>query len=368
MLIEQYVLNELNHLHHNLLLRKLNATQRVGNSIVYQNSKPYISFCCNDYFGLSKDSIVKQSAIAAIQKYGLGAGASRLITGNHELYKILEDKLAAHSNQEAAAVFTGGYTANIGTISAMMNRYDLIIADKYIHASLIDGAILSKAKLMRFKHNDCNSCEDLLKNYRHQYRNCLIIIDHVYSMHGDIAPVKEIADLAHKYTSWLAIDDAHGFGIVPVPSKPDIYLGTLSKACGSLGGYASSSKNVITYLHNKARTLIYTTALPISVVTGAIIAIDIVKQSFGKPLEAAKIFCKELNMPEPPSNIVSINMPNNQTALSTHKKIAQEGFLVAAIRPPTVPTPILRFAFTVNHKKNDIERLCDVIKSLSLDY
>ena len=365
MIIEQYVLNELHHLHNNSSLRKISPTQRVGGSIVYQQSKPYVSFCCNDYFGLSNNSIVKQSAIAAIQKYGLGAGASRLITGNHELYSILEEKLAHHSNQESATVFTSGYTANVGTISALMNRYDLIVADKLVHASLIDGSMLSRAQFIRFRHNDCNHCEEILKKYRHKYRNCLLIIDHVYSMHGDIAPVSDILSLSKKYKCWTAIDDAHGFGIVPLSGKPDISLGTLSKACGSLGGYASSLRNVIIYLHNKARSLIYTTALPISVVTGAIIALDIIKQSFGKPLIGAKIFCKALNMPEPQSNIVAINMPNNQVALSVQKRIAQEGFLVAAIRPPTVPYPLLRFAFTVNHKESDIRRLCEVIRSIS---
>lgn len=365
MLIEQYVLNELHHLEKNHLLRKLKPIQRLENSIVYHNSQQYISFSCNDYFCLASNPIVKQSAIAAIQKYGLGAGASRLITGNHNLYKVLEDKLAEYHNYESAAIFTSGYMANIGTIAATMNRYDLIIADKFVHASLIDGAHLSKAKLLRFEHNDCNHCETILKTYRHLYRNCLILIDHVYSMNGDVAPIQDIANLSEQYNCWLLADDSHGFGIVKMEHKPDIYIGTLSKSLGALGGYACSSDNVIKYLHNKARSFIYSTALPISIVTGAVVAINIINQHFGEPLHKAKIFCNELNMPEPQTNIVIINLPSNSAALSMQATLAKEGFLVTAIRPPTTLTPRLRFAFTTAHKKEDIIRLCQVIKSLN---
>ena len=362
MLLEKYVLNELHYLEHNSLLRKLDSTQKIGNSVVYNNSKHYISFSCNDPFCMSTNPIVKQSAIAAIQKYGLGSSSSRLITGNHDLYRILEEKLAQHSKQEAATVFSSGYIANIGTISALMGRYDLIIADKLIHASIIDGAQLSKAKFIRFQHNNPNSCEDILRNNRHLYRHCLILIDHVYSMDGDVAPVDEIAKLSKQYNCWLMVDDAHGFGIIEMKHKPDIYLGTLSKALGSLGGYVCSSKSVIKYLHNKARSLIYTTALPTSIITGAVVAIDIVKQHSSNPIDAAKLFCQELMIAEPKSNIVTLSLVNKNEAL-IQSKLLQERFLVKTIKPPTVPTPRLRFVFTVEHKENDIKKLCRILKS-----
>ncbi|MBQ4875075.1 MAG: aminotransferase class I/II-fold pyridoxal phosphate-dependent enzyme [Rickettsiaceae bacterium H1] len=362
MLLEQYVLNELHRLENQSLLKKIISTQKIGNSIIYHNSKSYISFSCNDSFCLTMNAIVKQSAIAAIQKYGLGSGASRLITGNNELYKILEEKLAKHTKQEAATVFSSGYMANLGTISALMSRYDLILADKCIHASIIDGAKLSKAKFIRFKHNSPDSCEDILKQNRHLHRHCLILVDHVYSMNGDVAPIEKMVNLSKKYNSWLMVDDAHGFGIIEMKHKPDIYLGTLSKALGSFGGYIASSRSIIEYLHNKARTLIYTTALPSSLIAGAIVAIDIVKKSFGKPVEKAKIFCKELGMLEPKSNIVILSLVG-KTESTIQKKMLQEGFLVRTIKSPTVPFPVLRFVFTIEHKESDIKRLCQILKT-----
>ncbi len=363
MLLDRYVLNELHLLESKNILRQLYSTQKVGNSIVYQNSKPYISFSCNDYFCLSNNPIVKQSAVAAIQKYGLGSGSSRLIAGNHELYRILEEKLAKRNDQESSIVFSSGYMANIGSISAIMSRYDLIVADKLVHSSLIDGATLSQARFIRFRHNDINHCEKLLKENRHLYRNCLILADHVYSMDGDVAPVKELVRIAKQYNCWSMIDDAHGFGIVPMNCKPDIYVGTLSKALGSLGGYIASSSNVVKYLYNKSRPFIYTTALPISVIAGAIVAIDIVKNSPDNLIEKAQYFCQELGLPEPKSNIVTINIDRTQETLIQHR-LTQAGFLVKIIKPPTVPTMRLRFSFTVAHKRNDIKRLCQVLRLL----
>ncbi len=363
MLLKQYASNELNRLKSIKLLRKLNSTQKLGNAVVYHNSQLYISFSCNDPFCLSTNPIVKQSAIAAIQKYGLGASSSRLITGNHDLYKMLEEKLAEESGHEASTVFPSGYDANIGVISSLLNRYDLIIADKLIHASLIDGAQLAKAKIIRFKHNNLQHCEDILKQHRRLYRHCLIVAEHVYSMNGNVAPIADLGTLSNQYNCWLLVDDAHGFGIVKMQYKPDIYIGTLSKALGSLGGYVCSSRDVIEYLHNKARSLIYTTALPTSVIAGAIVALDITKQHFAKPVEAAKIFCNELGLPEPQTNIIGLPLEDkNETQVQN--KLLQNGFLVKIIRPPTVMKSQLRFIFSIAHTENNIKKLCSVLKSV----
>lgn len=363
MLLEQYVLNELRHLKHQSLLRRLVSTQKMSGSLVYHNSRPYISFCCNDYFCLTTNPIVKQSAIAAIQKYGLGSGSSRLITGNHDLYRILEEKLAQVNNHQATTVFSSGYMANVGTISALMGRYDLIVADKLVHASLIDGASLSKAKFMRFHHNDLDHCREILQENRKLHSHCLILVDHVYSMNGDVAPIKDLSALAQEYNCWFMVDDAHGFGIKKMEVTPDIHVGTLSKALGSLGGYVCSSKSVIEYLNNKARSLIYTTALPTSIIAGAIVAIDIVQQSFGEPIKAAKIFCEEMQMPEPQSNIVILSLVDKNEAI-IQSRLMQNDFLVKTIKPPTVPSHRLRLSFSVAHKESDIKKLCQVLKSV----
>lgn len=363
MQLEQYVLNELHHLEHTSILRKLVSTQRIGGAIVSSNSSPYISFSCNDYFCLSSNPIVKQSAITAIQKYGLGSGSSRLITGNNDLYRILEEKLAQENNTESTTVFSSGYMANLGSIPALMSRYDLIIADKLIHSSLIDGSQLSRAKFIRFLHNDLNNCEEILKKNRHLYRNCLILAEHVYSMNGDVAPIEKIISLSKKYNCWTMVDDAHGFGIIKMKQQPDIYLGTLSKALGSLGGYICASKNIIQYLNNKARSLIYTTALPPAALAGSIVAIDIVKQLFGQPLKGARTFCEELGLPQPQSNIVVLT-PSNRNETLIQKTLLENGFLVKTIKPPTVPTSRLRFTFTIAHTEIEIKRLCRLLKTL----
>ncbi|AHX04502.1 aminotransferase class I/II-fold pyridoxal phosphate-dependent enzyme [Ehrlichia japonica] len=337
-------------------------TRSEAGNVIYQNDKKLISFSCNDYLGLIRHPLLKESAINAINNYGVGAGASRMITGDNVIYQCLENKLAKLYHTEMSLVFSSGYLTNVGVISALVHRHDMVIADKLVHSSIIDGIKLSSAKHYRFEHNDYKHCEDILKEYRGLHKHCFIVVEQVYSMNGDIAPIGQLKKLAEEYNAWLITDCAHGFGLIPCANS-DIYIGTLSKAIGVLGGYVCASKVVIRYIQNKARPFIYTTALPPMVIAAASSALDIIGESVNDtPIKLAKFFCKNLNLTEPNSHIVPLIMKDIDSALHAQQVLREEGFLVVAIRPPTVPTPRLRFVFSVNHSSSDIEKLCEVIK------
>jgi 8-amino-7-oxononanoate synthase len=348
------------------LFRELHETQRDGGVNITRDGKKMISFCCNDYLGLSQDQRVKMAAIVAIEKYGTGSGASRYITGNCPLYRELETKLAKMKGTEAATVFGSGYLVNLGAIPAFLGKGDLIIADKLVHACLIDGAKLSTAKLMRFSHNSVQKCEELLKKHRNDYNNCIILTDHVYSMDGDVAPVSELYDLAEKFDAWLMTDDAHGFGILP-NANAHIQMGTLSKSVGCYGGYICAQKDIVEYLQNKSRSLIYSTALPPSVLASAIEALNIIEERKGQSCNAlmnAHYFTQLLDLPVAQSPIVPLIFGDEEKAVKASEILADEGFLVSAIRPPSVPknTARLRFTFSSLHTKQNIDDLVSVIK------
>ena len=346
----------------NMYRELTSVTKREGSYIALQGDQKLISFSCNDYLGLIRHPLLKESVINAINDYGVGAGASRMVTGNNVLYESLESKLAELYCTEKALVFSSGYLANIGVISTLASRHDMIVSDKLIHSSLIDGIKLSQAKNYRFKHNDYQHCEDILKEYRSLHKQCFIIIEQVYSMDGDVAPVYHLKKIAEKYKAWLVTDCAHSFGLM-VCTNSDVYIGTLSKAVGVLGGYVCASDAVIKYIQNKAKTFIYTTALPPMVLATANTALDIISKNITDiPLQLAKFFCKSLNLPEPCSHIVPLVMKSISAVLHAQEVLKEEGFLVVAIRPPTSPTPRLRFVFSVNHKFSDVEKLCEVLK------
>jgi 8-amino-7-oxononanoate synthase len=362
------------------LFRELKDTQRRDGIYVSRGGKQLISFSCNDYLGLSHHPKVKQAAIDAIEKYGAGSGASRFVTGNNPLYNELESRLARLKNTEDAIVFGSGYLANIGIIPALVGKGDLIIADKLVHACLIDGAMLSGAKLMRFAHNNMQKCEELLQKHRHEFTNCLILTDHVFSMDGDVAPIGQLLELAGKYDAGLLSDDAHGLGVLESgiknleSRKPDsnyLQMGTLSKAVGSYGGYVCTSKKIADYLRNKCRSLIYSTALPPSVLASAIAALEIIENDaelVRRAGENARYFVSKLQvasckLQESQSSIVALILGSAEAAIKASKILEDEGFLVSAIRPPTVPpgTARLRFTFSALHKREDIEKLAKVV-------
>ncbi|NQU17933.1 MAG: aminotransferase class I/II-fold pyridoxal phosphate-dependent enzyme, partial [Candidatus Saganbacteria bacterium] len=277
----QFIKEELNNLKQSSLFRELKIIENNDSRIITINGKEYINFCSNNYLGLTHHPKVIKAAIEATKKFGTGAGASRLITGTTVLHQQLEEKLAKHKGTEAAIVFPTGYMANLGTISAIVSEKDTVIIDRLDHASIIDACKLSKAKLQVYPHKDMKALEKILQK-SDKYKKRLIVTDHVFSMDGDLSPVADISKLAEKYNAIMMIDDAHSTGILtnpyPLSPNPSIIMGTLSKALGSLGGFVCGSAELIEYLRNKARSFIYTTALPPAICAAAIAALDVIEK------------------------------------------------------------------------------------------
>ena len=365
------------HLH-----RELVPTARSDGVWVERDGRRLLSFSCNDYLGLSQHPRVRQAAVDAIEKYGTGAGASRLITGNHPLYVELEEKLARFKGTEAACVFGSGYLANAGIIPVLVGPDDLLLIDELSHACLWAGAQLSRARLEIFAHNSMEHVCGILSERRRNFSRALIVTDGVFSMDGDLAPLEAFSSIARGHDSWLMVDDAHGLGVIGGGRGSalagdkhvaiDLQMGTLSKALGSYGGYLCASRPVIELVKTRARTLVYSTGLPPATIAAAIAALDIVASDpelTERPLRKARRFAKLLGLPLPESAIVPILLGTPERALEASRTLEADGFLVTAIRPPTVPagTSRLRFAFSADHPDAEIERLALVVRRTILE-
>tara|TARA_B100001250_G_scaffold207127_1_gene177814 strand:- start:2021 stop:3187 length:1167 start_codon:yes stop_codon:yes gene_type:complete len=369
--------NKLSELDKDLLLRELLYADRLNNSELKINKDKFISFACNDYLGLSHHPELIKINNNVTKKYGLGAGSSRLVSGNSSLYKKLESKLANIKNTEDAIVFGSGYLANIGTIPVLMGKKDLILIDELSHSCLFSGSYLAKSKLIKFRHNNISDVKKILEKNRIKYEKCLLITEGVFSMEGDQAPLAELLDLVNSYDTWMMVDDAHGFGVVnegkgsnfinndflPIP----IQMGTLSKSIGAYGGYVCSSKPVIDLIRNRARSLIYTTGLPPGIIGSSIRALEIINNDHElvkKPIIASTYFSRLLKLKKPKSAIVPIILGSERKVLNLSKNLMEKGFLVGTIRPPTVPknTSRIRCSFNANHNMKDIEKLVEIIK------
>ena len=381
--LDIFCAEKINKLEEGASFRKLKTTHRVAEAQSRQAGKSLISFSCNDYLGLSHHPTLLEKANEAARLYGTGAAASRLITGNYPLLEKLEEKLAKLKNTQACLVFGSGFLANIGLIPALAGSDDLILVDELAHACLNSGARLSGAKVIRFKHNDCADLEHHLTTQRTSSSKCLILTDTVFSMDGDLAPLPALRDIANRYDSWLVTDDAHGIGVIGAgrgggfafnpPVVADVQMGTLSKALGSYGGYVCGSQKLIDLLVNRARSFVYSTGLPPMSTAAALAALEIIHQDptlVDKPLAYAKQFCDRVCIPTPQSPIVPVIFGDNDTVMAVSEKLANEGFLVSAIRPPTVPdnTARLRIAFNASHKTADIDRLADLICAAKKEY
>lgn len=360
------------------LRRRLVDTTRLDGIWALRNGRRLLSFSCNDYLNLSQHRAIKAEAIAALEQYGIGSGASRLVTGNHPLFGALEARLARWKTTAAACVFGSGYLANIGTIPALVGSGDLVLLDELSHACLWTGARLSRATVLPYRHCNLADLEALLAQHRATHARTLIATDGVFSMDGDLAPVGALAALAQRFDAWLMTDDAHGIGVVgngrgstfadgtPQPHVP-LQMGTLSKAIGAYGGYVCASDAVIALLHNRARSFIYATGLPPAMVAAALAALDLIERDpayAALPLAKAKAFARRLGLAEAQSPIVPLIVGDARAALEASRLLEAEGFLVIAIRPPTVPegTARLRFAFTAQHPDSEIARLADIVR------
>ena len=350
------------------LLRGLVATARTGGIWVERGGRRLLSFSCNDYLGLTQHPALKQAAIRAIERHGVGAGASRLVTGNHPLYAELEARLARWKGMPAACVFGSGYLANAGIAQALVGRDDLILIDELAHSSLWTGARLARASVQAFRHNDPRHVAALLDEHRARHGRALIVTEGVFSMDGDRAPLAELAALARQSDAWLMVDDAHDLAF-DGPERMDIPLriGTLSKALGAYGGYLCASQPVVGLMRNRARTLIYSTGLPPAVVAAAIAALELIEREPGigaLPIRKAKAFTRAAGLPEAASAIVPVEVGAASAALEASQRLEDDGFLVVAIRPPTVPegTARLRLAFCADHPDAEIERLAGAVR------
>jgi 8-amino-7-oxononanoate synthase len=345
--------------------RHLVAHRRSPGNHVLRAGRELVSFSCNDYLGLSQDPRVIAAARSALENFGTGAGASRLVTGSHPLYTELEDLLADLEHTDRALVFGSGYLANLGVIPALVGADDLIIADRLVHACMLDGARLSRAAVHRFSHNSLEHCRQLLIKHRARAGRCLILTETVFSMDGDRAPVPELLALAHDHDAWLLTDDAHGLGMLE-PQQADLQMGTLSKAVGSYGGYVCASADVIAFLVNRARTLLYSTGLPPATVSAAAEALRIIRDDpalRARPLRNARVFTAALGRDPAQSPIVPVIVGDAPRALAASAMLESHGYLTVAIRPPTVPTDTarLRFAFTATHQESDILRVAALL-------
>ena len=324
-----------------------------------------VSFASNDYLGLARHPEVIAAGQAALAAFGAGAGASRLAAGDHALYAPLEAQLARMKGQEAALVFGSGYLANLGTLTALMGEGDLILADKLAHACILDGARLSGATLKRFRHNDVAHAEALLTG-RGEYRNLLIVTEHIFSMDGDRAPLTELQALAQRYDGWLMVDDAHGLFDAP-PIAADIWMGTLSKAAGAYGGYVTAGRAVIDWLLTNARPFVFSTGLPPATCASALAALQIAEREperRSRPLQLARRLTDALGLPAAESAIVPIILGDSARALDAAAKLRAYGMQIIAIRPPTVPpnSARLRITFTAAHSDAEVDQLIAALK------
>ena len=352
------------------------AKMRVG-------GKELLSFCSNDYLGLAADPAIAKALLEGVVKYGTGSGASHLVSGHYAVHDELEARLAAFTGCERALYFTTGYMANVGVIPALVGRKDVILADKLVHASLVDGALLSRATLIRYPHNDLAALEGALKAA--QAPRKLIVTDGVFSMDGDIAPLARMLELAEQHNAWLLVDDAHGFGVLGPQGRGTlaeaglqswriILIGTLGKAAGVAGAFAAGQADVIEFLLQKARTGIYTTASPPALAQALLTSIDLIETGdFRRNRLFALIdtFRRSLKLTRwqlLPSRtaIQPVVIGDNAEALRVAAALRDAGVIVPAIRPPTVPvgTARLRVSISARHEMEDVLRLADLLNAL----
>ena len=339
-----------------------------------------LNFSSNDYLGLANDPRLKAAAIEAIQAHGTGATGSRLVTGSRTLHQDLERQIAQLKKTDDAMVFSSGYSANVGTIAALVGKRDLVLNDQYNHSSLRSGATLSGATCLDYQHCNLSDLRQTLMKQRDRFAKGLILTDSVFSMDGDLAPLSELLNLAEEFDCMMLVDEAHATGVLGASGsggleacgctgRSVIQMGTLSKALGSLGGYVAGSAALIDFLRNRAPSWIYTTALSPADTAAAIAAIGVIQTEPDRRTQLwdnIRYFQQELrarNIQTLPSDsaIVCLPMKTVAIALSASERLQAAGIFAPAIRPPTVPTSRIRFTLMATHTKKQIDQLCDAI-------
>lgn len=381
--LDTFAAGKLHALEERALRRELLETTGGRGGVSRRGGRALVCFSGNDTLGLAHHPHVVTRAREALERYGAGAGASRLVTGNHPLYAALERALAEWRGTEAALVFGSGFLLNAGVIPALAGREDVVILDELAHASLHTGARLTRGAVLTFRHNDAEDLAVVLERERARHGRCLVVTEGVFSMDGDRAPLAALSDLAVAHDAWLLVDDAHGFGVLArgrgsvVAAEEEsaralevpLQVGTLSKAAGSYGGFLCASRVVVELLKSRARSLVYSTGLPPAVVAAGLAAVEVMAQEperCERPLLLATRFCERTRLPAPASPVVPVVIGDARAALLASRQLEEEGFLVAAIRPPTVPegTARLRLTFSAAHTDDDVDRLATVLRPL----
>lgn len=355
------------------------------------DGKPLLTFCSNDYLGLANHPAVVRAFQQAANDYGVGSGAAHLVNGHSRPHQQLEEALAAFTGRERALLFSTGYMANLGVVNALLNgRNDQVYADRLNHASLIDAALLSGAKWVRYPHNDTTNLSNRLLAQAGETSTRLILTDGVFSMDGDVAPLPQLAALAREHDAWLMVDDAHGIGVLGKTgaglveatglSQDDvpILMGTLGKALGTAGAFVAGSHDLIEYLMQTARTWIYTTAQPPAVAAATLVSLQLVQtESWRRDhlhtlIQQFRNGAAQLGLPLMPSTtaIQPVMVGSSEQALIISRKLEAQGMLVTAIRPPTVPsnTARLRVTLSAAHTAEEVERLLAALENTLIEF
>lgn len=349
-----------------------------------------INIASNNYLGLTTHPKLREAALEATRRYGVGSGAVRTVAGTMKIHMELEEKIARFKNVEACVVFQSGFTANAGTVSAILGKDDFIISDELNHASIIDGARLSRAKIKVFRHKDIAHAEELLKEVQNEPGHKLIITDGVFSMDGDIGALPALCDLAEKYGAIMMVDDAHASGVLGrngrgtvdhfnVHGRVDVQVGTLSKAIGALGGYVCGSKDLIDFLYHRARPFLFSTSHPPSVAATCIAAFEVLEQEpelIDKLWGNTRFFKKELgllgfniggkNTPASETPITPIIIGDGKLTMDFSRELFREGVFCTGIAFPTVPEgkARVRTIMSATHTRDQLSRALDVLKKV----
>lgn len=382
-----YLTEQLNELKQRGTYFKLRVLDDVQGPVCIYDGKRVLNLASNNYLGLCDHPKLREAAIAAIEKFGVGSGAVRTIAGTMRIHMELEEKIAAFKGVEACVVFQSGFTANAGTVSSILGKEDFIVSDELNHASIIDGARLSRAKIKVFRHKDVAHCEELLKEIQHEPGRKLVITDGVFSMDGDIGPVDKLCDVADKYGAMMMVDDAHASGVLGrngrgsvdhfhCTNRVDVQVGTLSKAIGALGGYVCGSRDLIEYLYHRARPFLFSTSHPPSVAATCIAAFDLLEKEperierlwtntryFKEQLVAAGFDVGGRTTPASETPITPIIIGDGRKTMEFSRALFDAGLMATGIAFPTVPEgkARIRTIMTSEHTRDQIDQALEIL-------
>jgi 8-amino-7-oxononanoate synthase len=386
--LEGELQQELDGLEEQHLRRRLQVIEEcLPGGKVRMDGRVLLNLSSNDYLGLAGDSRLIRASQEAAARWGAGSTASRLIVGTLGLHHEVEEEVAAFKDTARAVLFNSGYMANVGVIAALTGKGDVILSDKLNHASIIDGMRLSEAAFYRYPHRDLERLEALLKKHAGA-RRLLLVTDSVFSVDGDVAPLRELAALKERYGAWLMIDEAHATGVFGVTGaglaeaqgvteRIDIHMGTFSKALGSFGAYVAGKAALIDLLHNRARSFIYSTALPPAVLGAMRAALEIVRQEPARrtyvlaqaALGRERLQAAGFDTLDSETQIIPVLVGDNQKSLEFAARLRQAGIMAVAIRPPTVPAEgaRLRLSLSAAHAEADLAQAVDSIIKVGLE-